>query len=129
MDKWKTVGSAGKDNDDSLWKEFNSARQTFYDRRRIYYAEQDRQFQNNADRKSRIVQEASAISSSCDYSSQSTERMKRPVRSGKKSVLQARKTKTDFGACLETQMIAFGPENGHIMNSVIKNGAENKMML
>ena len=77
MDKWKTVGSAGKDNDDSLWKEFNSARQTFYDRRRIYYAEQDRQFQNNADRKSRIVQEASAISSCCDYSSQSTERMKR----------------------------------------------------
>ena len=76
MDKWKAIGSAGKENDDNLWNDFNGIRQAFFERRHVHYEEQDRQFQENASRKSRIVQEASSIASRCDYSLQSTERMK-----------------------------------------------------
>ena len=76
MDRWKAIGSAGKDSDERLWSDFNEIRQSFFARRRIHYEEQDRRFQENASRKSRIVQEASSIASRCDYSSQSTERMK-----------------------------------------------------
>lgn len=76
MDRWKAVGSAGRDTDNSLWNEFNGIRQSFFERRRLYYEEQDRIFQANAAEKSRIVQEASSIASRCDYSAQSTERMK-----------------------------------------------------
>lgn len=76
MDRWKAVGSAGKEYDDSLWSEFNGIRQNFFDRRHAYYEEQDRRFQENASQKSRIVQEASSIASRCDYSMQNTERMK-----------------------------------------------------
>lgn len=76
MDRWKAVGSAGRDADNSLWNEFNGIRQSFFERRRLYYEEQDRIFQANAAEKSRIVQEASSIASRCDYSVQSTERMK-----------------------------------------------------
>lgn len=76
MDNWKAIGSAGKDCDDSLWNEFNGIRKAFFERRHIHYEQQDRLFQENASRKSQIIQEASSIASRCDYSSQSTERMK-----------------------------------------------------
>ena len=76
MDRWKAVGSAGRDVDNSLWNEFNGIRHSFFERRRLYYEEQDRIFQANAAEKSRIVQDASSIANRCDYSAQSTERMK-----------------------------------------------------
>lgn len=76
MDRWKEIGSVGKEYNDSLWNEFNSIRQDFFNRRRIYYEEQDRLFQENASRKGQIVQEAANIASSSDYSVQTTERMK-----------------------------------------------------
>ena len=37
FEEWRRVGSAGKNEDDILWKEFNSARQEFYKRRSKYY--------------------------------------------------------------------------------------------
>lgn len=76
MDRWKTLGSAGRDYDDKLWNEFGGLRQDFFERRRLYYEEQDRILQANAAQKSRIVQEALGISGRCDYSSQCAERMK-----------------------------------------------------
>lgn len=45
MDRWKEVGSVDKEYNDSLWNEFNGIRQDFFNRRRIYYDEQDRHFQ------------------------------------------------------------------------------------
>ena len=35
MDRWKEIGSVGKEYNDSLWNEFNSIRQDFFNRRRI----------------------------------------------------------------------------------------------
>lgn len=94
MDRWKAIGNAGKDYDDSLWNEFNGIRQSFFDRRHTYYEEQDRLFQANANQKSRIVQEASSIAGRCDYSPQSTERMKELDREWK-SIGFAGKTNED----------------------------------
>lgn len=76
MERWKEVGSVDKEYNDSLWNEFNGIRQDFFNRRRIYYDERDRLFQENASRKGQIVQEAANIASSSDYSVQTTERMK-----------------------------------------------------
>nr|WP_231847328.1 DUF349 domain-containing protein [Streptococcus anginosus] len=76
MDRWKEVGSVDKEYNDSLWNEFNGIRQDFFNRRRIYYEERDRLFQENASRKGQIVQEAANIASRSDYSVQTTERMK-----------------------------------------------------
>lgn len=76
MERWKEVGSVDKEYNDSLWNEFNGIRQDFFNRRRIYYEERDRLFQENARRKGQIVQEAANIASRSDYSVQTTERMK-----------------------------------------------------
>lgn len=76
MTRWKTIGSAGRDHDDELWKEFNSIRQNFFESKHRYHVQQESRFLENARRKRQIIQEASAIASSCDYSSNNAERMK-----------------------------------------------------
>lgn len=76
MERWKAAGSAGRDYDDRLWADFNSIRQSFFDRRKVYYDQRDRERINNASAKRSIAQEAHAIASSMDYSPRSTERMK-----------------------------------------------------
>lgn len=76
MEKWKQAGSAGKDADEPLWKEFNGIRQAFYDRKKAHYEELNRQRANAAAQKTRILQEATAIANSCDYSQENTNRMK-----------------------------------------------------
>ena len=76
MDQWKTAGSAGREEDNKLWSEFNAIRQDFFSRRKLFYQQRERIFLENAGRKSRIAQEASAIAAGCDYSTQNTERMK-----------------------------------------------------
>lgn len=76
MSSWKAIGSAGREYEDSLWNEFNSIRQDFFNRRHMYYEAQEREYQNRASQKSRIVQEASSIACSCNYSRDNTERMK-----------------------------------------------------
>ena len=76
MTHWKSIGSAGKDYDESLWNEFNEIRQDFFKRRHIHYEEKSRTYQENAARKGWLVQEAVSIANRYDYSAQSTERMK-----------------------------------------------------
>ena len=34
--KWKAVGSAGKENEDTLWEEFNGIINKYYDNMRFY---------------------------------------------------------------------------------------------
>ena len=43
MDEWKKAGNAG-DKDDELWKQFNEARQVFYDRKRKNWEEMNKKF-------------------------------------------------------------------------------------
>lgn len=76
MDRWKAVGSAGREHDDKLWEEFNSIRQDFFNRRKHYYKEQDQKYLRNAEAKGGIVTEATNIANTRDYSKAHTERMK-----------------------------------------------------
>ncbi|MBQ9000930.1 MAG: DUF349 domain-containing protein [Eggerthellaceae bacterium] len=76
FEEWKSAGFAGNGDDDVLWAEFNGIRQEFFERRRLYYDERDREFAARAERKGAIVQEASAIAARCDYAAPSAERMK-----------------------------------------------------
>lgn len=46
MNEWRSTGSAGKDNDDSLWNEFNEARQAFFDNKHKYWEEIQAKFNN-----------------------------------------------------------------------------------
>src|SRR5690606_41091638 len=47
MEEWKAVGFAGREHDDALWRRFQAARDTFGERRKVW-------FEENADRKQEI---------------------------------------------------------------------------
>jgi hypothetical protein len=76
MERWKSIGSAGRDYEDKLWSDFNAVRHDFFSRRSHYYDELNRQYANNAVAKGRIATEALRIAQSMDYSPFHTERMK-----------------------------------------------------
>lgn len=76
MDEWKAAGSAGRKFEDSLWKEFNGARQEFYSARQEFYQEVQKNQQENYDEKKKLVEEAQSILDTNDFSRANTERMK-----------------------------------------------------
>lgn len=65
--EWKNIGSAGRDYDQSLWDDFNDACNTFYENRKRYYEERERERDNNASRKEGLVSEAKSLSRSTDW--------------------------------------------------------------
>ncbi len=75
MDSWKMAGSAGPDRDEILWKQFNDARQVFYDRRKAFFEEMDSKRASSRTLKSEIIQEASAILENPGNWKQAGERM------------------------------------------------------
>jgi hypothetical protein len=58
FEKWKSIASAGKDNDDALWSEFNRVRQVFFDRQEKHYKEQSEQRDKNRRLKNDLISEA-----------------------------------------------------------------------
>lgn len=59
MDQWKKIGNAGLEND-SLWAEFQDARQLFYDRQNRYFDELHKQQEQRKTQKQGIISEARA---------------------------------------------------------------------
>ncbi len=57
---WKKVGSAGRQQDEELWKQFRAAQQHFYDRRAAFY-------EDNKSRKEALVARAKEVSTSDDW--------------------------------------------------------------
>ena len=57
---WKKVGSAGRQQDEELWKQFREAQQHFYDRRTAFY-------EDNKSRKEALVARAKELSTSDDW--------------------------------------------------------------
>jgi hypothetical protein len=57
---WKKVGSAGRQQDEELWKQFREAQQHFYDRRSAFY-------EDNKSRKESLVARAKELSASEDW--------------------------------------------------------------
>jgi len=58
--EWKKVGSAGRQQDEELWKQFREAQQHFYDRRTAFY-------EDNKSRKEALVARARELSTSEDW--------------------------------------------------------------
>lgn len=59
---WKKVGSAGRQQDEELWKQFREAQQHFYDRRTAFY-------EDNKGRKEMLAARARELSTSDDWDS------------------------------------------------------------
>jgi len=74
MERWKSIGSAGKDYDDRLWNDFKAARDQYYSRRESARASQESEFANRRMRKSSLVSEAQGHIG--DYSPSTADRMK-----------------------------------------------------
>lgn len=64
MDEWKKIGSAGRNIDDSLWEEFNAARQTFYDRKHQHWEEMNDRFASVKEVKEDLIEKAKALQNS-----------------------------------------------------------------
>ena len=76
MDQWKAAGSAGKQHEDALWKQFNDIRQKFYDRRGEHYdLLHEEQGQKYAQKKA-LVETAKEIAASGEFTKEHTEQMK-----------------------------------------------------
>jgi hypothetical protein len=60
--EWKKVGSAGRQQDEELWKQFREAQQHFYDRRSAFY-------DDNKSRKEALAARAKELSTSEDWES------------------------------------------------------------
>lgn len=76
MDQWKQVGSAGREYEEDLWKEFNDLRQQFYSRREEYHHHLSEIADNNYSKKKGFIQQAQEILDSKRYNREDTQAMK-----------------------------------------------------
>ncbi len=58
MEEWKKTGSAGRENDDTLWAAFRDERKTFFNNRSAYYDNLRETFNKRADEKREIIAQA-----------------------------------------------------------------------
>ena len=61
MEKWKAVGTCGKELDEELWQEFNALRQEFYAQRKLNRENQKERFAEAKVLKEEIIKEAEAL--------------------------------------------------------------------
>lgn len=67
MAKWRTIGSAGKETDDALWNEFNTARQNFFDNKHKYWEEMQSKFENARQVKNDLIEKAKGLADSEEW--------------------------------------------------------------
>ena len=60
MERWKQIGSAGVDEDQGLWEQFNSHRQKFYQRRKEHFDELKSKRAEAREQKLALIEEAKA---------------------------------------------------------------------
>lgn len=58
MEEWKKSGTAGRDTDEKLWKEFSAERKTFFSNRNAYYENLRNTYAQRVEAKKEIIQEA-----------------------------------------------------------------------
>jgi hypothetical protein len=61
MTRWKAAGPASKDVDESLWKRFRAAQDTFFEARDAAGSKQDKEFAANAEIKRGLLEEAERL--------------------------------------------------------------------
>lgn len=75
LNEWKAAGNSGKDNDDSLWNEFNEARQAFFANRSKHYEELHATQDTHFEAKKELVAQAKALVETNDFSKATTQKM------------------------------------------------------
>ena len=61
MDRWKSAGHAGRQDEDRLWARFRAAQDAFFAARDAVNAERDVEYKANLDRKRALAAEAEAL--------------------------------------------------------------------
>ena len=59
--QWKNAGSAGQKNEQSLWKEFRAACDSFFDAKQAHFDQKDKAFEDNLKEKEALIIEISAF--------------------------------------------------------------------
>ena len=67
MLEWKAAGSAGREQDEELWRRFNEARRTFFTRRNEHFAELKRSRAEVRELKEELIVRAEGLAPSTDY--------------------------------------------------------------
>jgi hypothetical protein len=67
LDEWKTIKGVDRKTDDTLWKRFSKARDTFNRRRGSHFADLDRQRATAKERKQELVKQAEELADSDDW--------------------------------------------------------------
>ncbi len=68
-DEWKTIGSAGQENDNDLWNRFQSGQSKFYERRRAFLESRNKEYTSNLRRKEILCREVESLTNSIDWKS------------------------------------------------------------
>ncbi|MGI6607412.1 MAG: DUF349 domain-containing protein [Erysipelotrichaceae bacterium] len=76
LEKWKAAGSAGRKDDEELWKQFSAARKSFNQAKNAYYAELKASFADRAVQKEELIAEAKLCTAQCDFSEEMIEKVK-----------------------------------------------------
>ena len=76
MDEWKKAGSAGRDNDDDLWKKFQAYRQTFFDKKNSYNEEMKSVYAKRVDEKKELITQAKHNLAISEFGKEEVEAMK-----------------------------------------------------
>lgn len=67
LEEWKKIASAGKDLDDALWNEFQTARQAFYDRKQEAWETMHENFEKAKEVKKDLIQKAKELEESTEW--------------------------------------------------------------
>lgn len=76
FEKWKTLGSAGREQDDRLWAQFQQIRNAFYERKNAWFEQRSQRWQESRQRKEALIEEAREILASASFTKEAAERMK-----------------------------------------------------
>lgn len=77
MEAWKKAGFAGKENDDSLWEEFNEIRRNFFVKRKEFFDERAKQLSKSINAKKELIEKATQIRDSKEYTKENADLMKK----------------------------------------------------
>ena len=74
--RWKEAGSAGRDDDNKLWAQFQAVRKAFYDRRTAWFDARNARWKESADTKKSLIEEAREVLENNNFTRAAADRMK-----------------------------------------------------
>ena len=74
--RWKEAGSAGRDDDNKLWAQFQNVRKAFFDRRSAWFDARNARWKASADTKQSLIDEAREVLENNNFTRAAADRMK-----------------------------------------------------